>query len=136
MVIPHCKAILIAVPHEAFDVVRNEPDIGFRVSRLEIETWSPDELQFIANHGFAALNIKDEDRIGTRLAGESYGAPFLMQELCYQYVTVELGLLQTALEPFPAADPDDWDKFLAAIANRNPPAIFETLLKGPKSRGQ
>jgi hypothetical protein len=135
-VIPHSKAILIAVPHEAFDVVRNEPDMGFRVSQLEIQTWSPDELLFIATQGFAALNVRDEDGIGARLAAESYGAPFLMQELCYQYVTVELGLLRTAPEPVRAIDPGDWDRFLAAIANRNPPAIFETLLKGPKTRGQ
>lgn len=59
-----------------------------------------------------------------------------MQEVCYQYATVELGLLRTAPEPVRAIDPGDWDRFLAAIANRNPPAIFETLLKGPKTRGQ
>lgn len=135
-VIPHSKAVLIAVPHEAFDVVRNEPDMGFRVAQLEIQTWSDQELEFIAEQGFAALNIRDERGVGARLAKESYGAPFLMQELCYQYAVVGLRVLQTAPETVAATDPDNWDKFFAAIANRNPPAIFETLLKGPKTRGQ
>jgi hypothetical protein len=49
---------------------------------------------------------------------------------------VQLGLLRTADEPVIVEAPADWPAFFAAIANRTPPAIFETLLKGPKTRGQ
>ena len=135
-VIPHCKVVMIAVPHEAFDVVRKEPDMGFRVSQLRIEPWSVEELRFIAERGFEALAIEDPHGVGATLAQNSYGAPFLMQELCYQYAVVSLGLLRTADEPVIAEAPADWSVFFAAIANRTPPAIFETLLKGPKMRGQ
>jgi hypothetical protein len=96
--IPFCKVVLIAVPHEAFDVVRSESDMGGRVSQLAIELWSVEELQFIAEKGFEALSINDPHGIGRSLAENSFGAPFLMQDLCYQYA-VSLGVLQTAEAP-------------------------------------
>lgn len=133
--IPHCKIVLIAVPHEAFDVVRSESDMGGRVSQLAIEPWSVKELQFIAEKGFEALSINDQHGIGRSLAESSSGAPFLMQDLCYQYA-VSLGVLQTAEEPVAAVKPPSWREFFGRIANRTPPAIFEHLLKGPKTRGQ
>lgn len=133
--IPFTKVVLIAVPHEAFDIVRNESDMGGRVSQLSIELWSVDELRFIAERGFEALDIADDADIGTTLANSSFGAPFLMQDLCYQYA-VSLGVLQTAEEPVTAIEPPDWNEFFARIANRTPPVIFDHLLKGPKTRGQ
>jgi hypothetical protein len=133
--IPFCKVVLIAVPHEAFDVVRSESDMGGRVSQLAIELWSVEELQFIAEKGFEALSINDQHGIGRSLAENSFGAPFLMQDLCYQYA-VSLGVLQTAKEPVAAVEPPSWHEFFGRIANRTPPAIFDHLLKGPKTRGQ
>lgn len=135
-VIPFCKVVMIAVPHEAFDVVHNEPDMGFRVSQLSIASWSLDELTFIAERGFEALAIRDTGAVASTLAENSYGAPFLMQELCYQYVVVELGLLKTSDAPVDAVEPADWAAFFASIANRTPAAMFDTLLRGPKTRGQ
>lgn len=44
-VIPFTKVLLIAVPHEAFDVVRNEADMGGRLSQLRIASWSIAELR-------------------------------------------------------------------------------------------
>jgi hypothetical protein len=134
-VIPFTKVILIAVPHEAFDVVRNEADMGGRVSQLRIAQWSVPELHFIAQRGFEALNIDDQRGVGMKLAEASYGAPFLMQDLCYQYA-ISLGVLETAAEAVSTVEPPDWDEFFARIANRTPPSIFDHLLKGPKTRGQ
>jgi len=133
--IPFCKVVLIAVPHEAFEVVRGEPDMEGRVSTLKIDLWSNEELEFIGEKGFDALSIGGGDSIGRTLARNSFGAPFLMQDLCYQYA-VTLGVLQTAEEPVAAVMPPSWDEFFARIANRTPPVIFDHLLKGPKARGQ
>jgi hypothetical protein len=47
-VIPYSKVVMIAIPPEAFDVVRSEPDMGFRVLQLAIASRSVDELTFIA----------------------------------------------------------------------------------------
>jgi hypothetical protein len=134
-VIPFTKVVLVAVPHEAFDVVRSEADMGGRVSLVAIELWSVQELEFIAHKGFEALNIEDGHGVGTKLAEHSFGAPFLMQDLCYQYA-ISLGVLQTAAEPVPTVEPYDWVDFFRRIANRTPPVIFDQLLRGPKTRGQ
>jgi hypothetical protein len=74
--------------------------------------------------------------VAATLAENSYGAPFLMQELCFQYALVELNVLKTADTAIAAAEPESWPDFFAAIANRNPSAIFDALLRGPKTRGQ
>ena len=135
-VILHTKVVLIAVPHEAFDVVRREPDMGFRVAQLPIKPWSQEELEFIAERGFEALAIDDRHGIGAKLAGASYGAPFLMQELCYQYVRYFLKVEQTPAEGrIETIAPDNWLEFFTKIADRTPADIFSDLLKGPKERG-
>ena len=134
-IIPFTKVVLIAVPHEAFDVVRSEADMGGRVSQLTIELWSVEELEFIAQKGFEALNIDDQHGVATKLAENSFGAPFLMQDLCYQYAN-SLGVLETAQEVVPTVEPYDWEDFFRRIANRTPPVIFDHLLRGPKTRGQ
>jgi hypothetical protein len=48
--------------------------------------------------GFEALNINDQHGAGRNLAENSFGAPLLMQDLCYQYA-VSLGVLQTVEAP-------------------------------------
>jgi hypothetical protein len=135
-VIKFCKVILIAVPHEAFATIRNEPDMNGRVSLLGIDVWAKKELQFIAERGFQALNVTDAAGVGAALAERSYGAPFLMQDLCYQYVITVLRLYQTAPETLTVSKPPDWTEFLQQVANRTPSPMFEALLKGPKIRGQ
>jgi len=134
--IPFCKVVLIAVPHEAFDVVRNESDMGGRVSQLRIDPWSIDELEVIAERGFDALSIDDQAGVGTTLASNSFGAPFLMQDLCYQYAVAQLGVLKTSDELVAAVEPPSWNGFFTGIANRTPATMFYHLLKGPKTRGQ
>ena len=46
--IARTRVTLIAVPHEAFDLVRAEPDMDGRVWHLETTHWSHRDLQFIA----------------------------------------------------------------------------------------
>jgi len=79
---------MIAVPYEAFEAVREEPDMGGRVWHLKIESWSVEELLFIARTGFGALNVADDvERLASVLSDTSFGAPFLMQQLCYDLVS-------------------------------------------------
>ena len=76
--------------------------MGARIWQLRIEHWSVGELQYIAREGFSALNILDpRQRVGTELARASYGAPFLMQQLCYDYA-ISLGVEATSLPPIEA----------------------------------
>ena len=134
--ISNTHVILIAVPHEAFEVVREEPDMGARMWGLPIEHWSVDELKYIAQKGFHALRINDPgEQIGTQLARASYGAPFLMQQLCYDYA-VSIGVTETQVQFVNAKPPDDWLTFFRRIADRAVPGVFEQLTKGPNPRGQ
>jgi hypothetical protein len=133
--IARTHVVLIAVPHEAFEPVRAEPDMNGRVWQLEVEPWDMDELMFIAREGFTALNIVDRDgRVGKILAEASYGAPFLMQQLCHDYAR-SLGVTQTATEPVVAEAPD-WHDFFRRVADRSEPGVFAKLLEGPTARGQ
>ncbi|WP_146240000.1 ATP-binding protein [Prauserella flavalba] len=129
--------VLVAVPHEAFEVVRREPDMSGRVWNLRIEPWTKDELIFIAKKGFEALNVADpEDVVATKLAEHSYGAPFLMQQLCHDVCTAS-GILETKNDPQSISGPiGGWEAFFRRIANRITPPVFDRLLAGPKSRGQ
>lgn len=134
-VIPWTSVVMIAVPHQAFDAVRAEGDMNGRVSQLSIEEWSAEELEYIAARGFEALRITGGEDVARVLAENSYGAPFLMQELCYEYAT-SIGVVQTLEQPTPAPTPPSWKKFFQRVANRKRPMIFEDLLRGPKTRGQ
>jgi len=136
-VLPITHVIMIAVPHEAFEAVRREPDMTGRVWNLEIERWSVEELKYIARKGFEVLDIDDPDeRVGARLAEYSYGAPFLMQQLCYDLATAN-GVLETGPRAVSLDAPDgDWEAFLQRIAKRSVPDVFQKLLKGPNPRGQ
>ena len=95
--ISHTHVVMIAVPHQAFEAVQAEPDMDARVWQLRIEHWSLDELRYIAREGFRALGIVDDgERVATTLAITSFGAPFLMQQLCYDYATsIEVRETQT-----------------------------------------
>jgi hypothetical protein len=134
-VLPFAPVILIAVPHESFEAVREEPDMGGRVWQLKLEPWEEEELRHISREGFKALNVDGEASVGPRLAAASYGAPFLMQQLCYDLMAFQ-GILQTAAGPTQVAEPEDWPAFFTRIANRQVPAVFDKLLKGPNPRGQ
>jgi len=128
--------ILIAVPHEAFEAVRAEPDMDARIWQLRISHWSIAELEYIAREGFRALNILDpRETVGRELARASYGAPFLMQQLCYDYA-LSLGVVATASDPITAAPPPNWDDFYRRIADRSVPGVFDRLARGPNPRGQ
>ena len=90
---------------------------------------------FIARQGFEALRIVDShDEVATILADASYGAPFLMQQLCHDYA-LAIGVTRRGSEDVGAREPGDWTQFLSRVADRTQPGVFEKLLKGPDPRG-
>lgn len=130
--------VMIAVPHEAFDAVTQEPEMGGRVWHLKITLWNEDELAYIAKVGFDALGVVDPGAVVTkRLAENSFGAPFLMQQLCFDICAAH-GVYEAQDETTPVlGEPEGgWPAFFARIAERSVPPVFESLRKGPKIRGQ
>ncbi|MDA8440095.1 MAG: hypothetical protein M0Z51_14725 [Propionibacterium sp.] len=130
--------VMIAVPHEAFDAVTQEPEMGGRVWHLKITLWTEDELACIAEAGFAALGIVDlGGAVTQRLAASSFGAPFLMQQLCFDICAAhEIYEAQHDTSPVLSEPDGGWDGFFLRIAERSVPPVFEMLRKGPKVRGQ
>jgi hypothetical protein len=127
--------VLIAVPHEAFEPVRQEREMDFRVWNLAVTPWDTPELLEIAKDGFGLLNLVDSgDNIGLTLARNSLGAPFLMQQMCRDFVTSR-GIVEKPVEVALLSEPEDWDVFFAMVANRYEPSVFRSLLRGPPTRG-
>jgi hypothetical protein len=128
--------LMIAVPHEAFEPVRSEPDMNGRVWNLSILPWEEEELKQIAKIGFPLLNLEDPgDAIASELARVSMGAPFLMQQLCLD-LCLEQGVYGTAASKTVLRPEDDWAEFYRRVADRIVPGVFDALSKGPKKHGQ
>ena len=115
--------IMIAVPYDALAAVRSEPDLGGRVWDLKVVPWELDELAYIAAKGFAALNLTDANgQLAAALASESFGAPFLMQQLCFDLCQVA-GVRGPQAPDTQILPPSDWNDFFNRIANRVQPPI-------------
>lgn len=128
--------VMIAVPSDAFRAVREEPDMGGRVWQQEISPWSEDELIYIARYGFDALNLVDSDnRVANELATASHGAPFLMQQLCFDYCETQ-DVDETVNPAREVKLPEDLGSFYQRIAVRYVPGVFDNLRRGPRTKGQ
>lgn len=130
MIFEGLAVVVAAVPHRAHDVVRIESEMTGRVQTLKVNDWDRDELLLIARSGFEILGVEDsEDKIAARLALESYGSPFLMQQhcrdICYENETAS-GALNSVLMP-----PAEWPEFFEASAEQAGKTVFDALKKGP-----
>jgi energy-coupling factor transporter ATP-binding protein EcfA2 len=130
------RVTLVAVPYSAFAVVRGEPDMGWRVWRLQVPPWENAELAAIADEGFSLLNLVDADGAAAmQLAEWSYGSPFIMQQLCLDLVAVEMDIQETCAQPVVVEVPKNAREFLRRSADRTEPDVFSKLLAGPKTSG-
>jgi len=126
--------ILASVPHRAYDAVRVEKEMTGRVTHLQIDPWSRDELLTISDRGFEALGVFDEDsRLGGRLADESFGSPFLMQDFCRRLCR-DQGVHETKSSRFRLAPPPDWKPFFERTAADASKTAFDLLARGPRQR--
>jgi hypothetical protein len=130
------KIITASVPHRSDDVVRSNTELRGRVTAIDVEYWTEDELEQIAYRGFRELNIDLSPTIVRRLTVEAFGSPQLMQaialHLCFEdkiyeglpdhrRIEIDVGTLQSVLER--TSTLTDFSSMLA------------TLHAGPKQRG-
>ncbi|WP_437329996.1 hypothetical protein [Sorangium sp. So ce381] len=78
------KICTASVPHRSDDVVRANPELRGRVRIIDLEYWTPAELEQIAKLGFPKLNLQIPSQAVARFSVESSGSPQLMQALCLQ----------------------------------------------------
>lgn len=83
------KVIIASLPHRSDDAIRTNPDLQGRISIIDIEAWTQNELQEIPIKGFAELDIVISEKNIERLVEESICSPQLMQLICLNICTLE-----------------------------------------------
>lgn len=131
------RVVMIAIPHAAFEPLRELQDMDWRVRNLHVQRWKAEELAQIARDGFDLLSLIDHgEEIGKFLADESRGAPAIMQALCLEYVTEEMDVWATSVPARDAHQPRNWDEFLREVASERKPSAFDFFVAGKKTRGR
>lgn len=130
------QAILIAVPHRAFDAISAEPEMEGRYSHIEIPEWGIEDLQAIANTGFELLGLSVENTVVEKFSNEALGSPLLMQRfcgrLCNKYNV--LATKKPKLELRPTLE--SLEEIFRGVAKQFGFPTFERLAKGPQSRSR
>lgn len=119
--------ILVAVPHRAYDAVRVEKEMTYRVENVPLGDWGQADLEQIAVQGFAALGVGIAPGTATRLAVESFGSPHLMQSHC-------LALALSAAPGETSLSEPEWEPFFRARAAAASKGAFDLLKQGPRQR--
>ena len=83
------KVIIASLPHRSDDAVRTNPDLQGRISIIDIEAWTKDELREIPVKGFAELSAGISEADIDRLVEESICSPQLMQLICLNICILE-----------------------------------------------
>ena len=83
------KVIVASLPHRSDDAIRTNPDLQGRISIIDIDAWSKEELREIPIKGFGELGIRISEENIDRLVEESICSPQLMQLICLNICILE-----------------------------------------------
>lgn len=125
--------IFLCIPHRVVDTVRAEPEMNGRVISVRVPPWEDEEIAKIPVVGFASMNLDPEPGLVQRLQRESFGSPFLMQELCGA-LCLHHEIYESKSDLFPLGAPEDWDEFFRAKAKMFESDAFSRLAQGPRTR--
>lgn len=125
-----------SVPHRADDVVRSNPELRGRVTAIDMNYWSSEELAEIAVRGFRELNFDLAPALIQAIVKETCGSPQLMQasclNLCFETNIEEKLAVHTRIE----IDNNTLRRtFERTAATTNYSTMLNTLHAGPKQRG-
>lgn len=126
------KAIVVSLPHRADDAIRKNADLTGRLSLINIQPWSNEELEEIAIMGFKKLNIDIQDEIAKEIAIESLTSPQLMQYICLSICTL-LGVDEIEFKEIPKDILEKAYKF--TTVNFEYYDVVKVLKEGPNPRG-
>lgn len=130
------KICAASVRHRGDDVVRANPELRGRVRAVDLNYWTPDELQQIAVTGFGALNAELPNDAVRRFATEAAGSPQLMQLICLIACFV-LGVREKgpSCSRVSITEGQLRQIFEQASANTDFRSLVDVLDTGPKTRG-
>lgn len=133
----HVRFVCAAVPYRADDVIRANPDLRGRLTKIDLDYWTPDRLFQIAEKGFGILEIDFDTASLKLLAEEAAGSPQLMQALCLN-ACFEAGIRE---KPASVVTLPHSQAFLTSVCSRTSAmsdhtSVLNVMKEGPKSRGQ
>lgn len=126
------RAIVVSLPHRSDDAIRKNADLTGRLSLINIQPWSNEELEEIATRGFRKLNIHIEDDIAKEIAIESLTSPQLMQYICLSICTL-LDIDSSEVKEIPRDILEQAYKF--TTANFEYADVVKIIKEGPNPRG-
>ena len=83
------KVVISSLPHRSDDAIRTNPDLQGRISIIDIQAWTKEELKEIPIKGFGELGIYISENQIEKLVEESIYSPQLMQLICLNICTLE-----------------------------------------------
>ena len=83
------KVIIASLPHRSDDAIRTNPDLQGRISIIDLEAWTKDELKEIPIKGFSELSVNISEVNVDRLVEESICSPQLIQLICLNICILE-----------------------------------------------
>ena len=89
------SVIVVGTTHHSVDLARANKDLLGRITQVEMDRWSPEDLEKIAIQGFQHMKIKISANITKELAKEVVGLPIVMQDTCKQLFT-DKGMLEVS----------------------------------------
>jgi len=127
------RAILISVPHRAFDTTKAESEMTGRLKVIEVSPWEEDELKRILECGEQALRIRFDSTTKDIILKEAWKSPHLMQLICLEYC-LKNGVTKT--KPYTINLPInqfDRNEFFASLAEQTGKREYDRLLRGPET---
>ena len=125
--------IIIAIPHRRYDAIKVEREMTGRISAVEIQPWSEDELQFIPRTGFNLLTCAVPPRLSALLATESIGSPHLMQDFCRGLCGLLAFREDVVIKELVVTD-EQLQSVFRNVADTIGRPMFEKLARGPRQR--
>lgn len=125
--------IFIAIPNRKFEVLKVEREMTGRIEMFEIPMWSEEELQKIADKGFAELRVEVPTSVKLKMAKEAMGSPHLMQEFCKKLCEVS-NIEKKAIKKIVLQEDIELEKIFREIEKSSGRELFEKLARGPRQR--
>lgn len=125
------RIVIASLPHRVDDTIRTNPDLQGRISIIDMQAWSKEELRLIPKKGFRELKIDVQESILEQLAKESIASPQLMQLICLNICILSESKGVNAIDEELARR-----AFQFSTLNLDYDKVVTIIRKGKSSRGQ
>lgn len=130
-----CAIVLSTIPGGELDPEFETTNTGGRRKTVLVPRWDPEELEQIAIQGMKALNLWAPPELIAQLAGESFGSPQIMQQLCLDLVEVENGYeSRDDADQQEEVKPPATDAFYRSLEDDEATSWLAKLSAGPNPR--